>query len=62
MEHKRKAKSKVTLSCKQFSCYHRDNEKKNILQAVFLFEVVFYITETMMNSFSTTVALVVVAV
>ena len=35
---------------------------KNILQAVFLFEVVFYITETMMNSFSTAVALVVVAV
>ena len=36
--------------------------KNNILQAVFLFEVVFYITETMMNSFSTAGALVVVAV
>ena len=61
MEHKRKAKSKVTLSCNQFSCVHLDNEK-NILQAVFLFEVVFYITETMMSSFSTAGALVVVAV
>ena len=61
MEHKRKAKSKVTLSCKQFSFYHLDNDK-NILQAVFLFEVVFYITETMMNSFGTAGALVVVAV
>ena len=36
--------------------------KNNILQAVFLFEVAFYTTETMMNSFSTAFALVVVVV